>query len=333
MNSQNIRSIAILILAAVLTLGGLNVYAGVSTSGGGIGVLCGKRTATQKLQLLDLYEASVSEQELIQSTGTFGGDYSIALKRLRNLISDPRPVTQDEIIEDQQNFKRHTEFTNKKLIPTRDAGFTPSLPSSCHYVQIAVYHDFNNKLIVNKELWDQLDSLNQAALLTHEVIYKMQRVASYADSYQVRSLVRELFLKNGPTIKGPRDGLIAGQGAICFAGDTSTNSDFTFVWQGKKIRFLTLAGDARFAKTSITVPVSIDELKLEPVIIESKKTGYRVSYTPRDFEIKNQTFDSELPIPHITWNQKVQMGELFSVGINVRGKTLSYPVKACFNYK
>lgn len=333
MNSQNIRSIAILILAAALTLGGLNVYAGVSTSGGGIGVLCDKGSTTQKLQLLDLYEASVNQQELIQSTGTFGGDYGVGLKRLRNLISDSRPVTEDEIIEVQEDFKRHTELTSKKLRPTKDAGFTPSLPSHCRYVQIAVYHDFSNKLMVNKKLWDQLDSLNQAALLTHESIYKMQRVASYTDSYQVRRLVRELFLKNGPTIKGPRDSLIAGQGSICFAGDASTNSDFTFVWQGKKIQFLTLAGDARFAKTSITVPVSIDELKLEPVIIDSKETGYRVSYTPLDFEIKNQTFASELPIPHITWSQKVQMGELFSVGINVRGKTLSYPVKACFNYK
>jgi len=331
MKSQNRRSIAILILTATLTFGGLNVYAGVSTSGGGIGVLCKVPTA-QKLQLLDFYEAPFKQQELIQSTGTFDGDYSIGLQRLRSLVGDSRPVTQDDIIEIQANFKKNTEFTSKNLMPTGDAGPTPSLPSNCHYVQIAVYHDFNDKLLVNKELWDQLDSLNQAALLTHEAIYKMQRVAFFADSYQARSLVRELFLKNGPTIKGPLDGLTVGKGSICFAGDTSTNSDFTFVWQGKTIQLLTVAGDIRLAKTTLTVPISIDELKLETVRIDAKKVGYKVSYTPRDFEIKNHAFNSEMPITHITWNQEVRTGELLRVGINVRGKILSHPVKVCSKY-
>lgn len=335
MNSQTIRLLATLGLQAVLLFGGPNAYArgrGVSTSGGGVGVLCKGATGQPKLQLLDFYEASLAQQELVQSTGSFSRDYGTGMQRLRRLFEDPRPVTPNELNDTVARFKKATQFTSHKLTPTSDMGATPTLPSHCHYEQIAVYHDLNNNLVINKELWSQLDSLNKAALLTHEVLYKMQRIAFFTDSHQVRNLVRELFLKNGPSIKGPRNGLKVGPAHLCFAGETSTNTDFTFAWQGKTIQLLTLAGDVRLAKTTLTVPVSIDDIKLEAVTTDLNQEAYKVSYTPREFDIKNQSFDSQLPIPHITWNQEVRTGELLKIGINIRGKTLSYPVKACFKY-
>jgi hypothetical protein len=309
----------------------VNVWAGTSTSGGGIGVLC-KAQSQSKLQILDLYEAAQAGIDLIPSI-SFESDYTVGLTRLRALAGDPRPVTKTDFQEFTSMFQKYSEFTQDEIAPSMDAGPTVALPANCHYEQIAIYHDGNDpKLIINANLWAQLDSLNQVALLMHEAVYQMQRTAFYNNSHQVRRLVRELYSKNGPSLKGAQEGLKKGQGHMCFAGDTGTNSSFTFVWQGHEIYLLNLAGEARIVKTTINVPVSFDEIQLQRVEIGNSEIGYKVTDTPTAIEIKVQTIDSELPIPHITWRQTVKTGEILTVGMNVNGRTLDYPVTSCFPY-
>lgn len=306
-------------------------WAGPSTSGGGIGVLC-KTLTEQKLTVLDLYEASFSGQKLFNSTGSLDRDMTIALQNLRKLAGDSRPVSPDDFDYFHETFNKSTEFVDYNLMPTGDTGYSVPLPPNCHYEQIAIYQDHNDKLIVNKSLWQHLSTLDQAALYYHEAIYKMQRVAFYVDSAQTRRMVRELFLEGGPSVKGTYDGLVKGKGYRCFAGDYGTNNSFSFIWQGYEIRLLELAAEARFVKTSLQTLVSSDDVQFEQVAIDPVTMGLKVISTPFDFEIETKNFDSEIPIPHILFNQRIKKGELFTVGMNVRGRTMILPVTMCSKY-
>lgn len=319
------------IILAFLILG-TSAWAGPSTSGGGIGVLC-EYGDGQKLQLLDLFEAQLTGQRLVSSTGSFVEDYAVGLQRLRQLGDDPRPVSSDDKRNMLDMFTRYTEFTDRYLSPSDDIGVSVPLPPNCHLVQIAIYQDRDNKLVLNKTLWNQLDSLNQAALVMHEAIYKMQRIAFYNNSFQSRRLVREVFLKDGPSMKGVYDGLEKGKGLLCFAGDSGTNSSISFVWQGDQIHLLTFAGEARLVKTTLKVPVPLDDIKLQAAAINDEDIGYKVISASKGFEIKTAFFESEMPISHITWSQSVLDGEFFRVGMNVNGRILSYPVSSCFKFQ
>jgi len=308
----------------------VSAWAGTSTSGGGIGVLCHTQTES-KLQILDFYEANQAGIDLLTST-TFVNDYTVGLTRLRALSNDPRPVSKTDLQEFTTMFQKYSEFTGDEIALSMDVGPTVDLPENCHYEQIATYQDFGPKLIINATLWAQLDTLNQVALLMHEAVYQMQRTAFYSNSHEVRRLVRELYSRNGPSLKGVQDGVKKGQGHLCYAGDSGTNSSFTFIWQGHEIYLLTLAGETRSVKTTVTIPVSFDDIQLQRIGISDMEIGYRVTATPTNVEIKDQAINSDLPISHITWRQTVKTGEILTVGMNVNGRTLDYPVTSCSPY-
>lgn len=321
----------IIILSSLLTAV-LTAKAGPSTSGGGIGVLC-KTSDSQTLKILDLYEADLIGQKLIQSTNSFGDDYAVGLTRHRTLAGDPRPVSKTDIDNMLGMFYKYTQFTDEALPLTQDYGSTVTLPTNCQFIQIGIYDDFNERFLLNRNLWEQLDSLNRAALVTHESIYKLQRIAFYGNSFQARRLVRELFLFDGPKMKGVYEGLTKGKGLICFAGDSGTNNSITFVWQDNQIHLITFAGEQRYVKTTLKVPLSVENIKFEPELLGDSTMGYKITSTPQDFEIKTSYFESEMPMSHITWSQTVMKGEIFRVGMNVNGRVLSFPVSGCFNYK
>lgn len=319
-----------LICILSLTLSSMS-FAGPSTSGGGIGVLC-KSATQQKLMLLDLFEASVAGQKLISASGSFENDYAVSLTNLRRLGGDSRPVDQADLAQLNEMLNKYSEFVNYSLVPTNDAGNTVQLPTNCHYEQIAVYQDSDNRLLINRVLWNQLDSVGQAALIMHEAIFRMQRGAFYVDSAQTRKLVSELFLLGGPKIKGAYDGLTKGKGLLCFAGDSGSNNSISFVWQGHEVHLLTFAGESRYVRTTLKTLVSVDDIKLQRVVIDNIEPAYRIDSTPFNFNLSGKYFGSELPLNHISWNQSVAAGEIFTVGMNVRGRTINLPVTNCFKY-
>lgn len=61
----------------------------------------------------------------------------------------------------------------------------------CAIEQLAVYLDSGVAagLDIGRDLWDQLDPLNQAVLLMHEYIYRWQRLQGVTTSNNTRSLI------------------------------------------------------------------------------------------------------------------------------------------------
>jgi hypothetical protein len=88
---------------------------------------------------------------------------------------------------------------DERLPPANDLGETPaSVPSGCEIEQLAYFQDQQRRLWIQEEIWNALDSLNQAALLHHEVIYHSYRVPFKLEgtSRNVRKVVGQLFSTN-----------------------------------------------------------------------------------------------------------------------------------------
>ncbi len=75
-----------------------------------------------------------------------------------------------------KDFFKETQFIRgQKLYPVPDVGFT-YIPKECS-LDLAVYQktpDFRLKYryTISQDIWDQLDTLNKAALIVHELIYR-----------------------------------------------------------------------------------------------------------------------------------------------------------------
>ncbi|WP_413575442.1 hypothetical protein ACLVWU_14005 [Bdellovibrio sp. HCB290] len=136
---------------------------------------------------------------------------------------------------------------------------------------------------------------------------------------------------NGPEIKGTYDGLVKGKGLMCFAGDAGTDNELVFVWQGYDLHLVVFAGETRLVKTTVNTLVSSEDVKLKRVFMDNY-LAYVVESTPFNFELNNKYFKSELPIDHMTWDQKVANGKIFTVGINVNGRSITLPVFHCSKY-
>ena len=83
----------------------------------------------------------------------------------RNAASFLRPAQNSPI-----KFLRSVTLT-----PTLDS-YEVALPSDCGLEQIVRYEDtsyWNGSVLINADLFDRLDTLNQAALISHEALYKM----------------------------------------------------------------------------------------------------------------------------------------------------------------
>jgi hypothetical protein len=173
--------------------------AGGVDGGGGIGVACNTRSGTH-LELLDLYESqNIYHNELTDKESSLQQEVLKSFTRLLSLDDNPytQPYTPD------QNFVNHVLTTfnsmidfipqNSNLPFTNDATL-PILKPGCQFVQIAIYKS-NQRIQLNKSLWDLLDNKNKAALILHESIYYGQRNIGDLDSDVTRKFVGRVFSK------------------------------------------------------------------------------------------------------------------------------------------
>lgn len=90
-----------------------------------------------------------------------------------------------------KSFESETAFlADAELTPIPDV-LNVALPKDCELKQLAIQQkqvtEKDPKYVINKELWDQLDSDNQAALVLHEIIYREAiQYRNHTDSRMVR---------------------------------------------------------------------------------------------------------------------------------------------------
>lgn len=194
-----------------------NTIEGTVNGGGGKGILC-KKNGQETLEILDLYEGRVLYgQKYSQKFSSLDEALSKIQKDYLAYFSEPLDRTIDgnasgegpsykESVEkaaalEVSRARKKIKFidSDKTLKSTNDAN-EAVVEEECSSTQVAVYYD-ENVLLVNKELWDKLDYLNQAALLYHEILYRKARTRGETNSVKTRRIVANLLSDAGLNFK------------------------------------------------------------------------------------------------------------------------------------
>ncbi len=202
----------VFVLAALSLLGSLS-FAGNSSSGGGIGVVCnGAQGKIQSVELLDLYEGRVRYHlNLVSSSGNTEQDYLASVKRLWERYGWDNILINEEVRRGYANFFDKIQWTKpgKKLAFLNDQGETAPVPANCHLEQIVIFTDFSidknkdQEIKMDSDLWARLTSLEQAALIQHELFYVVERSLFEKTSEGTRAGIAALFSTNAiPVLAG-----------------------------------------------------------------------------------------------------------------------------------
>ncbi len=235
------------------------LFRGPSTGGGGFVVWCPDRPRSlESVELVDLYEArSLFRYQLARPSGVLAHDYAAAVRRMHAYQGYSRSISDDVILDHLSAFFRSTRFIeDESLLPaTDDLGIRPSTPLHCQIRQIAYFDDKTSTIMIVKSLWDKMDSLNQAALIQHEVSYRTFRALYDFTSRYSRRMVAHAYAVSGPL--AVTDGLDAGSLRFLTDGPNVTEF-FATPMTGKReivrLQFTTLEGRPILSKTWVDLP-------------------------------------------------------------------------------
>lgn len=182
----------------LISLVGSVSFAGVGSSGGGKSVVCRDRhEQITKATVLDIYEAIHLDGIKIRTPyKTLDQEYMAFLKEMRRISHDDRPVTSDDLVDFHKQLREYFVFLPEGVVldSIDDVGETiEQLPEDCELEQLAVYIDEEDRIYINTEIWNSLDSLNRMAIIAHEILYNMYRNVGEETSEKVRKIVPRLF--------------------------------------------------------------------------------------------------------------------------------------------
>ncbi|MBC7743251.1 MAG: hypothetical protein H7061_13720 [Bdellovibrionaceae bacterium] len=213
---------------------------GTINGGGGKGVRCQKNGVTA-IETLDLYEAIIlynleigydpkTEEEAIDLFATlitrhFWNPSTIAMPEFKEGF---KARLNDLLL---KKIKFLTDGRKLKLI---DDSYEPIIEENCEQVQVAAYYD-ESVLLIDKSLWDQMNWTNRIALLTHEMIYAMDRANGASNSMSARKLVGQLYSTTGARPKA--DGVPSDNRKIatCWVSEKDITVGYFYAYDHMKV--------------------------------------------------------------------------------------------------
>ena len=178
---------------------------GTGSSGGGFAVVC--RNADGKInsaELLDLYEAKNKfKYNLIESTGSLEGDYISSVSNTYRLQGYEGDVLIDSNArKNLDKFLASVVFLGKdQILPNLyDLGDHMNAPAGCDIEPLAIWYDDKDLIKIKFEIWDNLSTLDQAALVQHEISYHYERGFYEKTSEGARAFVSTIFSVNASPV-------------------------------------------------------------------------------------------------------------------------------------
>ncbi len=295
----------VLLLIATLASHAFARVEGPSSGGGGFVIKCESNALEPNgyLELLDLYRGRRLGLQIANPTGDVGDDYFNAVKRTYELQGN---ITYNgayadqhrlEIIENMKGFMRQSVLVDSSSIPkTSDYGDV-FIPSGCNALQIAYYDDKQNTLKIDKNLWNQITSIDKAALIHHELFFKFNRDSnSYYSSKQTALFVAHVYAVNN--FAKTTDGILPTQALEFIYRYNPSNPNSTYgvasyyvtrnPTGGVRLQLNYLNSFPLVAKTWVDLPLS--------GIILSKYTGPDVLYGFCKVATENVDVSADLPI-------------------------------------
>jgi len=199
----------------------LQLTKGPITSGGGDAVVCrDKNKIIIRAILLDIYEATNRYNLiLMQSTGLLEEDYIRSVENTYKLQGFEQAFSEFEAKQSLNRFFKivHYTFPGEKLPDIPDAGESVPLPEGCVLEQVAIFDDVGNYIKIDHEIWTAFDSLNKAALISHEFFYKYERGFNEKTSEGTRSTVAHVYSAQGMLLSAKDS--IPDDSPLCMASD------------------------------------------------------------------------------------------------------------------
>lgn len=164
-------------------------YAGNEVGNGGNGVVC-----KDKVELLDIYEARVLRNLVIDPSVKGTDPFSIAEQRLE-ILKEVDPKSAQIYLTELKLLKTEISFEDQLALKSIDDSLHSFEPKEqgCKVTQLAVFRKKQlpgEKLVlVDKNIWKQMNPVNQAGLILHESIYKHLSNLGEKDSTKARYLV------------------------------------------------------------------------------------------------------------------------------------------------
>lgn len=188
------------ILILLIICLGLSAWAGGDRVGNGGDVVICQNAKYPAIELLDFHEA---REKSIPLASLKAKDYLSKVKEvLGQTIKDVQPARYRRYLEWINTFEAESQFRSQVNLPDIDDSGLVILPVGCSMRQAVIQltseavSDGEPRYIIDQEVWSQLDEMNRAGLLLHEMIYR-EIIASNSiqnvTSMRVRNLNRILF--------------------------------------------------------------------------------------------------------------------------------------------
>lgn len=180
-------------------------FAGPSTAGGGWAVSCPVSPVEKShIEMLDIYEGrQIDSMVIATASGSLETDYLASVERAnlyQGHVADFEGAKEKARL-DLIRFFRRAQFVDLALnLPLAlDLGHHSAIEPNCRLIQVAHWDDESSAIIILRSAWDQMDSLNRAALVQHEVYYHFMRMLNDQNSGLARRTVAHMFAVEGVT--------------------------------------------------------------------------------------------------------------------------------------
>ncbi len=234
-----------------------HAIAGGVDGGGGKSIVC--RDSQAKIisaETLDLYEA---KNIYGLQPKTFSGSLDQAITTIESDIQGTMDQPEIHLFPLFSRVRKIMKFVPPTVVlkPVDDAAEVV-LPSGCNLEQLAHYID-DELLLVSEEIWNALSLTDKAALITHEAIYRMDRMGGAIDSRRSRKIVSHLF--SGFPFEQVRSGLPSNM-KICMATQVD-KATYQFAYYPSssgamtKLQFFWFEGKAVFSKKTAIIPIKL----------------------------------------------------------------------------
>lgn len=258
-------------LAALLSQS-LWATSGPSTGGGGFVVSCpATPVSAATVELLDVYQGREELRfTMATATGSLSEDYFQAADRTYTIQGHPDYADENRasIMDNLRRFMQSTRFVDSPadLPKADDLGTVPWIPSQCTVSQVAYFSDAAATIYVLRSIWKQLDSVNQAALVHHELWGKAMRDLGERTSVAARFGVAHVYAVGG--LVSLNDGIAASSLAysaspMTITGGSGDGRDLSNFHATKmysiggeilRLQFSQLNGRPQLAKTWVDLP-------------------------------------------------------------------------------
>jgi hypothetical protein len=255
-------------VSIALLLTTLTAYAGGVDGGGGKGVVCrDAKGRIRSIELLDLWEARVLYgRTLSPSHKPLAKQVGEAIDRLKNAVEntyshkDPRTgksvtgadETKFQLENEALRFLKVNSAVRRlhgiTLNPTPDSS-EPAYPKDCQVEQVVNYISSGPaQILINQDLWEKMNSTQQAALIVHEAFYRFLRDFNETNSVRVRRAVGYVFSGNSFP---PLEATLPSPHIVCenfeFHGQNSESKYYFYPDQNNKITVLAVSEFGKLA--------------------------------------------------------------------------------------